>query len=110
MVYTAEKTKTDLKDKLNADHIGKIDAAVANLKDALAKGDMAVVKTKSEELGKVLQDIGTMIYQQAAAAEQAKQQSQATQTGPEQPQQDQGGQSGSSEGEKVVDSEDYKVK
>jgi molecular chaperone DnaK len=111
MVYTAEKTKADLKDKLNADQIGKIDAAVAALKDALAKGDMAVVKTKNEELGKVLQDIGTMIYQQAAAAEQAKQQSQAGQPGGEgQAQQDQGAQPGSSDGEKVVDSEDYKVK
>ena len=112
MVYTAEKTKKDLTDKLTAEQIGKIDTAVAALKDALAKGDMTVVKTKTDELGKVLQDVGTVIYQQAAAAEQAKQQAQGAQgqqgqAGPEE-QQSQEPQ-GANE-EKVVDSEDYKVK
>jgi molecular chaperone DnaK len=112
MVYTAEKTKKDLTDKLTAEQIGKIDTTVAALKDALAKGDMTVVKTKTDELGKVLQDVGTVIYQQAAAAEQAKQQAQGAQgqqgqAGPEE-QQSQEPQ-GANE-EKVVDSEDYKVK
>ena len=68
MVYTAERTKKDLADKLTAEQTGKIDTAVAALKDALAKGDMTVVKTKTDELSKVLQDVGTVIYQQAAAA------------------------------------------
>ena len=57
---------------------------------------------KSEELQKVLQEVGTVIYQQAAA-EKAKQQ----------PQQDQANQNATNETqnnkEKVVDSEDYKV-
>ena len=114
MVYTAEKTKKDLADKLTADQTGKIDTAVAALKDALAKGEMTAIKTKTEELGKVLQDVGTVIYQQAAAAEKAQQQAQAGQQtqgqpGPEGPQQGQEPQEGPS-GEKVVDSEDYKVK
>ena len=112
MVYTAEKTKKDLADKLTAEQTGKIDSAVAALKDALAKGDMTVVKTKTDELGKVLQDVGTVIYQQAAAAEQAKQQAEGAQgqqgqAGPqEQPSQEPQG----ANEEKVVDSEDYKVK
>ncbi len=111
MIYTADRTKKDLADKLTADQTAKIDAAIAALKDALAKGDMAVVKTKSDELSKILQDIGTTIYQQAAAAEKAQQQAQAgqqqQQAGPqEQPSQ----QAEEPSGEKVVDSEDYKVK
>ncbi len=112
MVYTAEKTKKDLADKLTAEQSGKIDTAVAALKDALAKLDMTEVKTKTDELSKVLQEVGTVIYQQAAAAEQAKQQAQGaqgqqTQAGPqEQQEQETSGPSG----EKVVDSEDYKVK
>ncbi len=111
MVYTAERTKKDLADKITADQTSKIDTAVAALKDALAKGDMAIVKTKSDELSKILQDIGTAIYQQAAAAEKAQQQAQAgqqqQQAGPqEQPSQ----QAEEPSGEKVVDSEDYKVK
>ena len=112
LVYTAEKTKKDLTGKLTAEQTSKIDAAVAALKDALASNDMTQVKTQSEELQKVLQEIGTVIYQQAAA-EQAKQQAQAGQPGQAGP----SGQAGPEpsysegpEGEKVVDSEDYKVK
>lgn len=108
LVYTAEKTKKDLTDKLTADQTSKIDTAVAALKDALAKTDTGDIKAKSDELTKVLQEVGTAIYQQAAATEQAKQQAQAGpqgQAGP-QAQQDQE----ATTGEKVVDSEDYKVK
>jgi molecular chaperone DnaK len=100
LVYTAEKTKKDLADKLTQEQNGKIDAGVSALKDALASNDMAQVKAKSDELQKILQDVGTVVYQQAAA-EYAKQKGQP---GAEP--------SPSSEpgGEKVVDSEDYKVK
>jgi molecular chaperone DnaK len=105
MIYTAERTKKDLADKLNQEQIGKIDSAVSALKDALANNNMPQVKAKSEELQKVLQDVGTVIYQQAAA-EQAKQKAQTGQTGPT----DQTSPPPGSSDEKVVDSEDYKVK
>ncbi len=75
LVYTAERTKTDLAGKITQEQIGKIDAAVTALKNALASNDMAQVKTKSDEFQKMLQEIGTKVYQQAAA-EQAKQQGQ----------------------------------
>jgi molecular chaperone DnaK len=104
LIYTAEKTKKDLADKLTQEQAGKIDTAVAALKDALASNDMAQVKAKSEELQKVLQEVGTVIYQQAAA-EYAKQKGQ--------PSQDASGASAAQNGadkEKVVDSDDYKVK
>ena len=108
LIYTADRTKKDLADKLTQEQTGKIDTAVAALKDALASNDMAQVKAKTDELQKVLQDVGTVIYQQAAA-EQAKQ-AQAGQAGPtgqasQGPSSSQGG-----GGEKVVDSEDYEVK
>jgi molecular chaperone DnaK len=105
MIYTAERTKKDIADKLTQEQTGKIDAAVSTLKDALASNDMTQVKAKTEELQKVLQEVGTVIYQQAAA-EQAKQQGQA---GAQQSQQYQhSGEEGG--GEKVVDSKDYEVK
>ncbi len=103
-IYTAERTKKDLADKLTQEQNGKIDTAVSALKDALASNDMAQVKTKSEELQKVLQEVGTVIYQQAAA-EQAKQQAQAGGQQSQQPPP-----SGEAGGEKVVDSKDYEVK
>jgi molecular chaperone DnaK len=101
LIYTAEKTKKDLADKLTQDQTGKIDAAVAALKDASASNDMAQVKAKSEELQKVLQEVGTVIYQQAAA-EYAKQKGQ--------PSQDASAAPSDTDKEKVVDSDDYKVK
>ena len=97
MIYTAEKTKKDLGEKLTQEQKNRIDTAVTDLKDALAGNDLEKIKRKSEELTKVLQEVGTAVYQQAAA-EQAKQK---TPSGGETPTGDSG---------KVVDSEDYKVK
>lgn len=104
LIYTAEKTKKDLGEKLTQEQKNSIDASVSALKDALAGTDTDKAKTKSDELTKLLQDVGTVIYQQAAA-EQAKQQ-QAKQ----QEQQPTGEQTQEPTGDKVVDSEDYKVK
>ena len=97
LLYTAEKTKKDLGEKITQDQKAKIDAAVSALKDALAGTDSEKIKMKSEELTKVLQEVGTAIYQQAAA-EQARQKGQPT------------GEPSATGGDKVVDSEDYKVK
>ncbi len=117
LVYTAERTKTDLAGKISSEETAKIDAAVTELKNALASGDMTQVKAKSDTLQKVLQEVGTKVYQQAAQ-EYAKQQGTQQQPGQAPP----GGEgpqmppSGEPEGpepqgeEKVVDSEDYKVK
>jgi len=114
LVYTAERTKTDLAGKLSAEETGKIDTAVTELKNALASNDMAQIKTKSDALQKVLQEVGTKVYQQAAQ-EYAKQQGQQQPgqappggAGPQMP--PTGGQEAGPGEEKVVDSEDYKVK
>ncbi len=114
LVYTAERTKTDLAGKLSAEETGKIDAAVTELKNALASNDMAQIKTKSDALQKVLQEVGTKVYQQAAqeyAKQQGQQQPGQAPPGGGGPQMPPTG--GPEEGpgeEKVVDSEDYKVK
>ncbi len=99
LMYTAEKTKKDLGEKLAPDQKSKIDAAVSALRDALGGSDLERIKATSDELTKVLQEVGTAVYQQAAA-QQAKQQ--APPPGGEEPPTGSGG--------KVVDSEDYKVK
>ena len=115
MVYTAERTKSDLAGKISPEEVAKLDAAVTELKNALASNDMVQVKAKSDALQKVLQEVGTKVYQQAAA-EAAKQQGQAgpQQGGPEpdigQEPPPSGGPEPGPEGETVVDSEDYKVK
>jgi molecular chaperone DnaK len=67
----------------------------------LFRSDFEKIKVKSDDLTKVLQEVGTAVYQQAAA-EQAKQKEQPSEGGAR-PESEPGG-------DKVVDSEDYKVK
>jgi molecular chaperone DnaK len=104
MLYTAEKTKTDLKDKISQDQAAKVDKAAGDLRTALAGKDVAAIRAAADVLSKVLQEIGTSVYQKAAEA-QAKQQ--ASQAGPRQ-EGTQGDASQPEQGAKVVDA-DYKV-
>jgi len=97
LIYTSEKTKKDLAEKLTEDQKTKIDTAVTALKDALSGTELEKIRAKSEELTKILQEVGTAVYQQAAS-DYAKQKGQPAQDAPP------------SNGDKVVDSEDYKVK
>jgi len=106
LLYTAEKTKTDLVGKISEADVAKIDAGTRDLRKAIEAKDVSDMKAKSEALRKTLQDVGTAVYQQAAqAAEAAK----ATQS------QAQGGAPGSQEapsqapGEGPVTDADYKV-
>jgi molecular chaperone DnaK len=106
LMYTAEKTKTDLADKLSSDLIDKLNAAIVAVKSALEGKDTAKIKSETEKLQKVLGEVGTAAYQQAAqrqAQEQAG--SQGGAAGGEQYQQEATGPGG----EKVVDA-DFKVK
>lgn len=96
LIYTAEKTKKDLGEKLAKDQEKNIDKAVSELKDASAGTDMDLIKAKSENLTKILQEVGTAVYQQAAA-EQAKKSAAKHDQKTEK------------EEKKVVDSKDYKV-
>jgi molecular chaperone DnaK len=107
LMYTAEKTKRDLGEKIGQDQKNKIDAAVSALRDALAGSDLDRIKSASDELTKVLQDVGTAVYQQAGA-QQARQQ--APPPGGEPPTEPPTYEESPTGEGKVVDSEDYKVK
>ena len=96
LIYTAEKTKQDLGDKLADEQKKRVDDAVTELKDALAETDTEAIKTNSENLTKILQEVGTAVYQQVASEQAQK----AAAEGDEKAEKKQ---------EKVVDSEDYKV-
>lgn len=97
LIYTTEKTKKDLAEKLTKDQMERLDGATDELRKAIAGKDVELIKTKSEILSKVLQEVGTAVYQQVAQ-ERAK----TEQTTSGQPAQ------GESE-KKVVDAE-YEVK
>ena len=73
LLYTSDKTKTDLGDKLNKDQTQKIDDAATKLREALKSSEIEKIKAENEAFSKVLQEVGTVIYQQAAAAQAAAQ-------------------------------------
>ena len=73
LLYTAEKTKKDLGDKLSKEQTQKIDDATAKLRKSLKGSDVEKIKAENEAFSKVLQEVGTVIYQQAAAAQAAAQ-------------------------------------
>jgi len=74
LVYTAEKTKSDLTGKLSTELVDKVNAAIVAVKAALEGKDTAKIKAETENLQKVLGEAGSAAYQQAAqrqAQEQA---------------------------------------
>jgi molecular chaperone DnaK len=104
LVYTAEKTKTDLADKLNADILDRMNGAITGVKAALEGKDIAQIKSETEKLQKVLGEAGSAAYQEVSRR-QAQQQA-----GPQEapPGGDSGGNAGGPGDENVVDA-DFKV-
>ena len=72
MIYTAERTKTDLGNKLGKEQVERIDKTIAELRSAIADKDTDQIKAKNEELAKTLQEIGAAVYQQAAQRQAAE--------------------------------------
>jgi len=73
LIYTTEKTLTEIGDKLTDEQKTKIQNSVEALKETLKTGGTAEINAKSEELRNVVQEAGAAVYQQAAA-QQAQQQ------------------------------------
>ena len=67
--YQLEKSMADLGDKVPADVKSKVQGKIDELKTALAGTDDDLIKTKFEELQKVAQEIGQVIYQQQGGAQ-----------------------------------------
>ncbi len=71
ILYTAERTKAELGEKVPKEEIERINSAIAELKKALEGKDLGEIRTKNEALKKVLQEVGASVYRQVAE-EQAK--------------------------------------
>jgi len=105
LVYTAEKTKSDLAEKLNPDMVERLNGAITGVKAALEGKDTAKIRSETEKLSKVLGEAGSAAYQEVSRR-QAQQQA-GPGAAPEggQP----GGNAGGPGSENVVDA-DFKVK
>ncbi len=98
LIYTTEKTLSEIGDKLSPEQKTKTQEALQGLKDALKSGGLAELSAKVEELKRVVQEAGATIYQQAASQKPQQQASQETPPSGEEQQ----------EGKKTVEAE-YKV-
>ncbi|MGE5123011.1 MAG: molecular chaperone DnaK [Acidobacteriaceae bacterium] len=67
-IYTAEKSLRDLGDKVPAEVKSKVETEVANVKKALESEDAAKIKSATEQLFQVIQQIGASVYQQQGPA------------------------------------------
>ena len=73
LIYTSEKTLEELGDKVSEDEKSNVEKLVGELREIIAGDDVDAIKSKTEELEKVVQEIGAKIYQQAQAEAQAQQ-------------------------------------
>jgi molecular chaperone DnaK len=76
LIYTSEKTLSDLGDKLASDQKTKVQEALQGLKGALKAGGLAEISAKVEELRRVVQEAGATVYQQAESQRAQQQTSQ----------------------------------
>ena len=72
MIYTSEKTLEELGDKVDADKKSKIEGLIKELRELIAGDDLDSIKSKTDELTKIVQEIGAAIYQEAQQAQQAQ--------------------------------------
>lgn len=72
LCYQAEKTLADFGDKVPDDLKKKIQAAMAETKEAIQKKDVPLATERAEKLKGVLQEVGKKVYAEAAAAQEAR--------------------------------------
>ena len=97
LIYTTEKSLTDLGDKVTSDERTRINAIVERLKETIKSDDVHKMKAEMEELTRAFHEISTRAYQQAGGAGAQQQQA----GGPKE------GETGTADAEyKVVDEEE----
>ncbi len=71
LVYSTEKTLKEHGDKVSAEVRGKIESAVNNLKEAAKGEDADAIKKAIENLGNTSQELGKVLYEEAAKKQTA---------------------------------------
>jgi molecular chaperone DnaK len=67
LIYTSEKTLSEIGDKLQPEQKSQIQEAIQGLKDGIKGGGLAEISAKVEELKRLLQEAGKTVYEQAAS-------------------------------------------
>jgi len=66
IIYSTEKLLSENKDKIDKETTEKIQQEIEKLKEAIKTNDTEKIKSQLETTNKVVQEIGTKMYQQAA--------------------------------------------
>ena len=82
LIYSTEKTLKEHGEKVSADTRGKIEGAVNNLKEAVKGDDADAIKKAIENLGTASQELGKVLYEEAAKKQAASAPSGGEQTPP----------------------------
>lgn len=103
LIYATEKTLKEHGEKVSADTRGKIESAVNNLKEAAKGEDGEAIKKAMDNLNTTAQELGKILYEEAAKKQAAQGQPSAAQ----EPQEPQGteGQVHRKGGDDVIDAE-----
>ena len=69
MIYTAERTKNDLKDKLSEEQVSQLDQRVKDLKDAIPSNDISLISEKTDAFSKFIQELSSSVYKQTESTQ-----------------------------------------
>ena len=72
VIYQTRKVLDEFKDKVDESIKTKIEDKIKELEEARKSGEPETINKKNEEVNKLVQEIGTKIYQEAAAKQQAQ--------------------------------------
>lgn len=72
MIFATEKAITDLGDKVDEKDKSEAEEKIKELKDALEKGNVDDIKTKTDSLNEVAMKLATKVYEEAAKENQNK--------------------------------------
>jgi molecular chaperone DnaK len=105
LIYSTEKTLKEHGDKVSGDTRGKIESAVNNLKEAAKGEDGQAIKNAMENLSTTAQELGKILYEEAAKKQAAQGGGQAGQQPSEPPKGGEGEVHRKGGGDDVIDAE-----
>ncbi len=73
LVFSTEKTLKELEGKVDEAEVKKAEDAKAELKDAIEKNELELIREKKDALQQIVQDLSTKLYEEAAQQAQAAQ-------------------------------------
>jgi len=105
LIYSTEKTLKEHGDKVSAETRSNIENALNNLKEAIKGEDSEAIKKATENLGTAGQELGKILYEEAAKKQASQDAQPGVETSQAQPQEDAAGDAGKKGGDDVIDAE-----